>query len=874
MKKYLIFFQIFITIFTFANQDFSYQDLTAKEFYDQDLTGANFEGATLNLSSIYRVNLTNANFTKADLTGVHFENVNFTNVDFTDAIINDTLFAEVTNFTKEQLYTTASYKNKDLSGFAFLGNMTGWDLSNQDLTNSFLPSSNLTNVNFTNALIKGASLFNLLGTFTKEQLYSTASYKNKDLNDINIGVNYLTGWNFANQNLKGSIFAYSILTNANFSGANLTGASFEYYDPFNVDIDDAFIIEKENKSKLRNVNFTNAIINNAVFNYATTTGFTKEQFYSTASYKNKDLSGINLKYNNLTGWNFVDQNLTDANFQGSNLSDATFEGANLTNANFQRATNFTIPQNAIFNHTVMPDGTIRNDPVSIEIESSPDLELTVFENTKYNLKVVAREANNKKLIYVWYVDKNIGKFVKAGSKPILTITPKSNMKGWRYYCEVSNQSKTYKTAISTITAVRTPVKITSKPKTLSTFEGVGNTGFSVSATGYDIKYQWQVYKIVGYNAKGKPIYDWVDISGTTFANYKPESDFENNGLKYRCKVYNDGSVVYTSGVKYTVYEAPKVDGIEVLQCKEKLSFDGSTVVAYEDYPIDLQATAKGYKIKYQWYKNGAAINGATKSKYTIKKPLESQDSYYCEVYNGDVKDQSSTFVLEVRECPMPASFEGHSLYVSDITDMGDPCRDMRMIFLNKNTLRVTMEDYEVSNPSFSYKRVSPTKATISLNFKLYDNYVISKANITSFSYKGEIHYEDGYMRLYLQDKKNGSYIGLIEESEFSDKSAISTLPINKAIVAGSYTMHFIDNKNFIMEGSGRAGGTYTYKSNKNGTGILKLTYKNDPTKTTVEIALIAFSENYGYAIITSNWNKPQEGGKRITTVLEEFEIIE
>jgi len=58
--------------------------------------------------------------------------------------------------------------------------------------------------------------------------------------------------------------------------------------------------------------------------FATTrsTGFTAAQLYSTASYQNHDLTGINFVANNMPGWNFVGQNLTDANFRIANLAGA------------------------------------------------------------------------------------------------------------------------------------------------------------------------------------------------------------------------------------------------------------------------------------------------------------------------------------------------------------------------------------------------------------------------------------------------------------------------------------------------------------------------------------------------------------------------
>ena len=759
------------------------------------------------------------------------------------------------------VFSALAFCALDYSGQDSTGNYFGY----KDLTGADFTHADLTLASFENATVNGADFTHAdltLADFWRANV-SGANFTNANLASADFWRANVSGANFTNANLTSVRFDNATVSGANFTNADLTWVNFGNAKGLTIE-------QLRSAASIKNVNLYGRDMTNWDFSNLdlTSVGFWSANV-SGANFTNANLISANFNNANVSGTNFTNANLRSAFFNDADLTDANFEGVDLTNANFQRTTNFTIPQNAIFNHTVMPDGSIRTD--SVIIETSLPTSLILFENTTHNLEVSASEKDGKKLTYTWYVDKNNGKgFVKAGSKPMLAITPKANMVGWRYYCAVSNESETRNTSVSTIVAVKTPAKITGKPKALEAFEGVGNSGFKVLATGSDLKYQWQVYKVVGYNAKGKPIYDWVDIAGATSANYNPESSLENNGLKYRCKVYNDGSVAYTSGVKYTVREAPKVEGIEVLQCKEKLSFDGSTVVAYEDYPIDLQATAKGYKIKYQWYKNGAAIKGATKSKYTIKKPLESQDSYYCEVYNGDVKDQSSTFVLEVRECPMPASFEGHSLYVSDITDMGDPCRDMRMIFLNKNTLRVTMEDYEVSNPAWSYKRVSPTKAAVSLKFKLYTNdEPVSKLNTISYSYSGEIEFKDNVFRLDLSDKKNGSFSGSFTDAdiESADKTSLLSLPISKKITVGEETLMLLDKKNFAM---GEVSGTYTYKSNKNGTGVLKLNYKDGSDKCTAEISMLALSGNSGVAVVSTNWNEGKD--KFISSDFEEFEI--
>ena len=85
----------------------------------------------------------------------------------------------------------------------------------------------------------------------------------------------------------------------------------------------------------------------AIFWTTTSRGFTKEQLYSTASYKAKNLRGIELgEYslstselvNDLSGWNFSQQDLTGANFNYATLNGADFAGANLANATLRSAT--------------------------------------------------------------------------------------------------------------------------------------------------------------------------------------------------------------------------------------------------------------------------------------------------------------------------------------------------------------------------------------------------------------------------------------------------------------------------------------------------------------------------------------------------------
>lgn len=308
----------------------SSNDLTGWNFWDQDLTGASFANSTLAQTVFFRAVLTDANFT--------------------GALVANASLSDVTShgFTKEQLYSTLSYQTKDLSGIILsLNDLSGWNFAGQNLssaelasnlTNANLSGANLNDASFTNsvyvfqttftganltdATIEGADLRGATsGGLTAEQFYSTASYKNRNLSRVDLGENDLSGWDFTGQDLTSAILSFgwienpSDLTGADFSHANLTGAILD-------------------SAVLTNVNLAEAIIRGASFRSFSglTTSLTKEQLYSTASYKQKDLTGVDLTYNKLAGANLSGQNLQYSNLQylqldGGDLSFADARGA-------------------------------------------------------------------------------------------------------------------------------------------------------------------------------------------------------------------------------------------------------------------------------------------------------------------------------------------------------------------------------------------------------------------------------------------------------------------------------------------------------------------------------------------------------------------
>ena len=188
---------------SFANTNLTQQQLLSVSgtFQSIDLSGNNlegwlFSGKELLNAKLSATNLTNANFSSAKLTAA----------DFTGAAIAGASFAKTTGpsgFIKEQLYSTASYQQLRTTihiakrqrsvrmGFQWSGHQ--W---------LRLQQRKRIGADFAGAVINGATLAHT--GLAKEQLYSSASFQQRDLRGISLQSNDLSGWDFSGQNLGGA----------------------------------------------------------------------------------------------------------------------------------------------------------------------------------------------------------------------------------------------------------------------------------------------------------------------------------------------------------------------------------------------------------------------------------------------------------------------------------------------------------------------------------------------------------------------------------------------------------------------------------------------------------------------------------------------
>ena len=233
----------------------------------RDLTKAYLIGADLRNSEIISNTLTSADFSDANLANALFFNSNLTSVSFARA--NLTL-ARFEDFSQDQL--------------------DGIDWSDAIIAGTL----------FRRATSRG---------FTASQLYSTASYKDRNLAGVEFYDSDFSGWDFSEQNLSSAFFSSVDLTNANFSRAILFHANLG--------------------AMLNGADITDAVINGAYIGQ-----ITAAQLYSTASYKARDLRGINIGVDVPGGWDFTGQNLAGAGIYGEALKNANMTGANIVGASF------------------------------------------------------------------------------------------------------------------------------------------------------------------------------------------------------------------------------------------------------------------------------------------------------------------------------------------------------------------------------------------------------------------------------------------------------------------------------------------------------------------------------------------------------------
>lgn len=340
--------------------------------------GANLSGLDLAMAYLIGADLRDASFAFAGLRDADFTGADIRGTSFLIGRTNPrSQVITGTGIAPEQLYSTASYHARDLSGIDLTGHdLARYDLTNQMLVNASFYGARVSDADFSGADVRGASfgmdavqirngevrLYSIDGTdISLAQLYTTASYQNHDLSGVGLGGPLVMGpfysgadfrrvnlsfasFGGAGADLEGADFSEAILLGAKLLHADLAGANFTHANLANASLFGG---------RLTNADFTGANVNGASFarsgehyfiDYSghrinrggDGSGITFDQLKSTASYEAHDLSDIDFSANYLAGGNFAGQNLNDASFAAAVLTGADFTGAAIRGTRFDR----------------------------------------------------------------------------------------------------------------------------------------------------------------------------------------------------------------------------------------------------------------------------------------------------------------------------------------------------------------------------------------------------------------------------------------------------------------------------------------------------------------------------------------------------------
>ena len=228
-------------------------------------------------------------------------------------------------------------------------------------------------------------------------------------------------------------------------------------------------------------------------------------------------------------------------------------------------------------------------PLSITTQPS---DYSGLEGTTATFNVVA---SGKGLKYQWQVMKN-GSWancsIKDGSKTAtLSLEAKSSRNGTQYRCAITDENQ--ETIYSNIVYMNVLIPLAIKSEPVSCEATTGSTAeFSILATGYSLKYQWQTYK------NGA----WVNCSkndGAKTATLSLEAKASRNGAQYRCVVTDADQQTVTSNVVTLTVKTP----LEII-------YEPNDAYGPIGYMAYFHVVAQGDGLKYQWqtYKNGAWVN--------------------------------------------------------------------------------------------------------------------------------------------------------------------------------------------------------------------------------------------------------------------------
>lgn len=128
------------------------------------------------------------------------------------------------------------------------------------------------------------------------------------------------------------------------------------------------------------------------------------------------------------------------------------------------------------------------------------------------------------------------------------------------------------------------------------------------------------------------------IEGATEDTYTRDTSGDKGQFSVWCEVTNKAGTTTSRRATLTVKKVPSLNSSYPKNVSKNVT---------ENATFEVKISESGYPdaYTYQWYKDGKAVSGATKSSYTLSQTTEGTATVYCEVTNGagTVKTRTATY---------------------------------------------------------------------------------------------------------------------------------------------------------------------------------------------------------------------------------------
>ena len=276
--------------------------------------------------------------------------------------------------------------------------------------------------------------------------------------------------------------------------------------------------------------------------------------------------------------------------------------------------------------------------------------------------------------YQWYKDdEKIASATSASYQPFATAPEVSEVKEYKYYCEVTNDCTATATGdIKTASAKSAEVTITVEPKENSkTYAVVPSITENPANATYKSREDVSALKVTaevkaeGSALKGVVTYQWYKddekIDSATSESYQPFATAPEVGevkeYKYYCEVTNDCTATATGDIKTASAKSAEVTiTVEPIQQPVTPVFSRnlmSAINAEESASLSVEATvADGGKLSYRLYKNNSSFGSdQTSGSFTVT----TSGTYYIMAINtlngSSASQKSNECVVTITEKP-------------------------------------------------------------------------------------------------------------------------------------------------------------------------------------------------------------------------------